>query len=809
MLLDSVAELNIINSTFHNIPCNGRTFSHSHGMIYITGSSGYLYSKNDFNINLHNNSFYNCSCIYGGNVAIVSINTINITNCLFYNSSSTYFGGSFLIVSSPNVFLNNLTIEKSLGNEGGAFYLKNILKSQINNISIKNSMARRSGVVYLSNVNELTAENCQSYNTITNMNGGFMYIFHTYAIINHTTVVNSNADEGGAFFLHGNSIVFFDNIVISNSTAIQAGGISVYEVDSIKMMNSKFINVFAKLEGAAIVFSVLNNAIVSNIEIHNSTSGVGILYMKTIDETSNMEWNNVSCISTFASIGSCIYHLSAISFNITELRIIESGLYPIFIQWSFLIKISITNLILMNASIESNLIFCSNIDFELQLVNFLNVKSPSSLIFVQNSILILKNSNFTNITQYLLIETENSYFFFQKITIINPQEIKISFLKSLSSLGLITDCDLSKLSSSENELIFISSGNLTINRMQCLDNMGRFIRLYRSNFILTESIIKNNTSTDDLAGNDLLFIHEFNEIFHIRIEGVNFTAYQSASCNLNGLLSILILSCNFQNLNELSNENQTNTAILGLNFNHMNISSCSFINFTSSALIIQTNYNFFGDISNLVIFDSNFIENKALLGGAIFLSGSIKLKLSSNLFERNHAIIKQLTTNTEIEGIGGCIYFTTSDINNENFELSSNSFIYNYAANYISTIFSQAKITTDSKNTYNSNADDGKFLSFPLHTGLDLSNKESSIINIVSGEKFDIKLEMIDAYNKSVYFDNSSIFTMKVYRKHEENTIFMENTVGTTQQGVISFTNVKIKTNSQSNFILRVVPDIF
>lgn len=251
MLLDSVADLNILNSTFHNIPCNKRTFTHAHGVIYVTGSSGYLYSKNDFNINFHNNSFYNCSCIYGGNVAIVSINTINITNCYFYNSSSTYFGGSFLIISSPNVYMHNLTIDKSIGNEGGAIFLKNIFKSEMNNVTIKNSMARRSGVVYLNNVNELVVENCQSYDTLTNLNGGVMYIFHSSAIISNTMIINSAANEGGAFFLHGKSNVYFDNIFISNSSAIQAGGISVYEVNNFRINNSLFIKVFAKLEGAA------------------------------------------------------------------------------------------------------------------------------------------------------------------------------------------------------------------------------------------------------------------------------------------------------------------------------------------------------------------------------------------------------------------------------------------------------------------------------------------------------------------------------------------------------------------------------
>ena len=803
MLLDSVAELNIINSTFHDIPCNQRSFSHAHGMIYVTGSSGYLYSKNDFNLNLHNNSFYNCSCIYGGHIAIISINTINITNCFFYNSSSTYFGGSFLIISSPNVFMSNLTIDQSVGNEGGAFYLKDIFKSQINNITIKNSMARRSGVVYLSNVNELMVENCQSINTITHMNGGFMYISKSYAIINHTMVFNSTADEGGAFFLHGNSIVFFDNLVISKSTAILAGGISVYEVDNFKITNSRFINVFAKLEGAAIVFSVFKNAIVSDIEIHNSSSGAGILYLKTIDETSNMVWNNVSCISTFASIGSCIYSLSATSLNINELRIIDSGLHPIFLQWSFLIKISISNLLIMNYNIQSNLIFCSSIDLELKFVNILNIKSPSSIIFVQNSILSLKDSNFTNVTQYLIVEIENSNFEIKNIKIINSIERKISFLKSISSIGLITDCDLNKLLSSETELIFFSNGNLTINRMQCFDNMGRFIRLYKSNFIFTESIIKNNTSLDESDGNDIIFLHPFNELLHVRIEEVNFTSYKRVSCNFNGFLSILLFRCNFRSRKEFPNENDMimiTTAILGLNFNNMNISSCYFTNFTNRALLFQTDYNFFGKVSNLEIYHSNFIENEALLGGAIFLSGSFKPKLVLNIFGKNNALINNLISNHNIQGIGGCIYYTTSIYEEESFELISNYFYNNFAANYISTIFSQRKIISDSQNKYEGNSDDGKFLSFPLKTRL----KDISKIELISGVRFSFKLELIDAYNKTVYFDNSSIFALKSFKQEINNTILMENTLGTAEQGIISFNNVNIKTYSKSNFVLLI-----
>lgn len=542
---------------------------------------------------------------------------------------------------------------------------------------------------------------------------------------------------------------------------------------------------------------------VYNIEIHNSSSGAGILYAKTIDETSNMEWRNVSCISTFASLGSCIYHLSVISFSINELRINENGLYPIFLQWSFLITISIINLQITNSSIQSNLIFCSSVNLELKSVHVNNLKSPASLIFTQSSILNVKEAHFANVTQLLIIETENTNFTLEKIKLLNPIDLKISFLKSISSIGLIIDCNLSKISSSEDQLIFFSNGNLTINRMQFFDNMGRFIRLFKSNFIFTESFVKNNTSIDELDGNDILFLHEFNELFHVRIERIVFASYKNISCNLNGFISIFILNCSFQNFRDLSDENQVSTAILALNFNDMNINSCSFINFTNGALSIQININFFGRISNLEILNSNFTENTAPLGGAIFISGSAKLKLASNIFEKNQAIIKKKSDN-DMQGIGGCIFFSTSNFSNENFILASNVFRHSYAANHISTIFSQAKITTDSNNIFDLNNDNLNFVSFPLQTQLSISTNKSSIINIVSGAKFDLKLEMIDSGNEFVYFDNSSIFTMKVLQKHEGNTIFMENTLGKAEQGIISFTNVKIKTNSKSNFTLLI-----
>ena len=801
MLLDSIAELNLVNNTFYNILCNPRTFSHAHGVIYVTGSSGYLYSKNEYILNLHNNSFYNCSCIYGGNIAIISINTVNITNCNFYNSSSLFFGGSFLVISSPNVYMKNILIDKSIGNEGGAIFLKNILNSQISNVTIKNSKARRNGVIYLNNVKEIIVEDCEIYNTIAVMNGGFMFIFQTQSKIFRIKIFNSSAYEGGAFFLHGNSRVFLNEIYISNANAIQAGGISVYEVDTFEITNSKFTNLFSKLEGAAILFSVLKTAMIANFSIENSISRVGILYTKTIDESSIMEWSNISCISTTAYIGSCIYHLSAISLKINKLYIKENGLFPIYLQWSFEINLYLENLTLEQCQVDSNIIFSVGIILKIKNIEMSHIFSSKSIIFAQNTNLNIEILSIFNATNNFVVELENCIFQIKEFKIINPQQFKISFLNSISSVGSLISGYIANISSSDDgQLIFFSTGNLTILNMICENNLGRFLKIYKSNVEICQSNIRNNTSIDEIPGNDISFIHEYSDTFYINLKNVNFTSYHSVSCYFKGYISISLTNLIFKFM-KLDEGNELSSALLGFNLNFLDITYCSFINYTNSALHLE-NENI-GNKSKLNIFSSNFLDNQAFLGGAIFLVGGYKLNLTKNLFDRNRATLDENSLTT-VEGIGGCIYFVTEDVFNEIFALNSNIFINNEAIKYISTVFSQGKITDDGDNVYTNNSDNGKFLSFPLKTKIYSSIIENPIINIVSGVSFNLKIKILDLYDQLIFFDNSSVFIIKIFQKEEYNTILMENTIGITKQGIVTFTNVKIKTNSKSTFIVSI-----
>lgn len=802
MLFDSVVKLNLINNTFYNIICNSRTFSHSHGVIYITGSSGYLYSKNEYMVSLNNNSFYNCSCIYGGNIAIISIDTVNITNCNFYNSSSLFFGGSFLVISSANVFLNNLRIEKSIGNEGGAIYLKNIFKSHVSNVTIKNSKTRRNGVFYLNNINEIIVEDCEIFNTFAVVNGGFMFLFQVQSKIERIKIFNSFAYEGGSFFLHGNSIVLLDEIFISNSSAIQAGGISVYEIKIFEIRNSKFINLFSKLEGAAILFSVFKKANIANFSVENSISGVGILYIKTIDENSIMEWLDINCISTTAYIGSCIYHISSVSLKIVKLFIKKNGLIPIYLQWSFEINLYIENLILNECQVKSNIILSVGIALKIKNLEMNNISSSKSIFLAQNTNLNIQSLSLINVISGFALELENCIFRIDDFQIVNLPQFKIAFLTSLSSVGYLKSGYLANLSSSDGQLIYFSTGNLTILNNVCENNLGRFLKIYKSNIEISQSYLKNNTSIDEMPGNDILYIHEYSDSFFVNLTNLNFTSYQSISCYFKGHLSINLKGLIFKFM-KFGEENNLSSALFGFDLMVLEISYCSFINYTNSALHLE-NENVGGSKSKLNIYSSFFFDNQAYLGGAIFLVGGYKLNFTKNLFDRNRATLDKNSLTT-IEGIGGCIYFVTDDVFNEIFILNSNIFVNNEATKYISTVFSQGKITVDENNTYDKNSDNIKFISFPLKTKIYSSSIENPTLNIISGVSFNLKIKILDLYDQLIFFDNSSVFIMKIFKKEEGNTILMENTLGTTEQGIVTFTNVTIKTNSNSKFTVSIL----
>ena len=798
ILLDALKYLRLEDNIFYNSRCNPRTFSHSHGTVYVSGSSSYGYSKNDYVAYINNNTFYNGSCYNGGNLAVISISKVEIKNCYFQNSSSIYFGGSMAIFSIPSLLIANISTVGSVGNEGGAFYFQNLVQSIFTNISVHDVFARKSGGIFIKYAQSLELHLCEGTNTTSLGNGGFMFVFASNINMSDLSIKGSQAKEGGAFFLHGSSNINFENLFISDSVADEAGGISMYDVNKISITNSKMDHLVGLVSGAAVVFGVVKKVSIQNFVVEYAFSkGVGVVFSKTADETAIIEVNNMVCRWTQAQIGSCLYHLSAIPIKITDLRIEGTGVYPLYFQWSFAIQINIQRLQVIGCNVNSNLIFISGVNLNLIDLFFNENNAGDSLIFAESSILSIRNSQFIDNSNSSAFNFDDSVFEIANFEISNPDAYyKLSFLFATNSKGDLQNITLQKLESKNNILIKFDKGSLKLTDIKCQNNVGRLLTLTKTNLNFSSSVLSNISTTDQTA-NEILYVNDDTNYYYVDIDKTNVTCFQSVSSQFIGRLSVFIRNSLFEFARSIAKSAKT-TAISGSNLIELNLINSSFINFTKNAIVLKTDSIL---NSSLNVISSLFLKNEGSLGGALFLKGSLEIMIKQNIFERNQAL-KYKVPLSDLEGVGGCIFYQALS-NETNFKLFSNNFSVNYASRYLSTVFSQGQTFLDNSNIFNKNSDNGIILSFPVNTRL-ASGLAGSAINIVSGIAFDLKLELVDIFDRLVYFDNSTIFNSKISNKQAGNTAVIENSIGNTKEGLITFKNFKVKTNPKSKFSIRI-----
>lgn len=794
IFLDSVKNLRLENNIFYNCKCNSRTFCHSHGTVTIFGSSNYAYSINNYIAYINNNSFYNSSCYYGGNMAVMSYLKVEITNCYFQNSSSNYFGGSMAIFSVPNLIMSNISSFGSRANEGGAFYFQNIFYSLFTNFSIFDVLSGKTGAISIKYVKYLKFDFYVARNISSFGEGGFMFIFESNLNMTNGKIEISRAAEGGAIYLQGNSSLNFENNSISETNADEAGAISAYDVNELSIKNLKINNSIGYYRGAAIVFGVIKKVTMQNLIIVSAFSkGEGVVLCKVADDNGIIEINNMLCKLTQALIGSCFYHLSAIPLNIRNLKIEGNGPCPLFFRWPFAIKINLRRVEMIECNnILSNLVFISGVN-----INFVDFfikenKVEGYLIYVQSSITIVENTRIINNNASGLY-FENSDFKIENVEISNPDSSnKLSFICSINSKGEIKNLTLKEIESKNNILIKFDKGNLSLVDINCLNSLGRFLTLTKANLNFSNSYLYNITTSDKTA-NEILYINDDNREYYLYIEKINVICFQSISFQFTRRLLVLIKNSSFEFLKNYENKIDLTTAISAFNLIELNILNSFFINFTQNAISFKTERNFNSTVN---VNSSIFVRNEGSVGGALFLQGNIKLLIEKNIFEGNQALSYNPPL-FDLEGVGGCIFYQNFS-DNFDFYLFSNTFNNNYASKYSSLVFSQSKILLDSLNKFNQNED---IISFPLKSRF-ASESSASVINIVSGKPFDLKIELIDLLDRRIDFDNSTIFNSKISRKEKGNTVVIQNPIGYSKEGLITFKNFKVNTNPNSNFSL-------
>ena len=592
VLLDHFTQAIMIGNTFINLKCNDLSFIHMHGSVSLVAASSYSYSQNNYVVYMENNHFFNCSCINGGGLGVISIYNVTIRNCNFYNSSASRFSGHLLIISGIYLSISKILFNISRSDEGAGAYIRNFLSADLENIEVYDAYSRKNGVFFFRDIDILQINSIYAKNIYSLMNGGMMYVFNSETSIQNLTIYNSHAEiEGGSLMIAGNSKLTLLNCFINTSSAYMGGCLSIESATIVFLSNLTANNIFSNLTGAGIYVTSLKSLNLFDIFITNGTcQGNGIISLITDDENVPLNLNNIVCINTIAVRGSCIFYLSSSKFNINDLSITNNGPSPIYIMWSYEVIVYLTNISISNSVSSDFLLIFSGVKFYLNTSEINGNTALKNLFDLQEAEGYINDLNFQNNLGENAFNLMNTILFVTNLYL-NNDDNQIYYLNLLNgdvSDIYFTNSLINKIHSKRNSHILFSGGNLNFYNVNFMNNIGNLFDLLSVNIILNFCQFFNNTSLDLIKPNDLNFdSNDNNNIYNINIFSCNFSIYSGFSINLIGGLIVEISNSYFTNFE--------NTMVKGIysiyseNFKRINITSTYFYQFTASALQFYSN----------------------------------------------------------------------------------------------------------------------------------------------------------------------------------------------------------------------------
>lgn len=797
LLLDSPKKLILQNNKFQNLRCNKMSFAHLHGAVFLSGSSSYKFSENSYNATILNNKFINCPCFYGGGLAITSILNVKIFNCTFVGNSAMYKGGSLLLISNPFIEIKNLLINESEGDEGGSIYLENSKNVIISNIILSSIYTIKSGVLYIKNIEQFEISNLNANNIASKLNGGLCYIFKSAASFSNIFLNYSEAREGGAFYIDGMSTISIINLNLNNCFALQGGAISLINIDQILLTKIFLSNVSSEKFAGVFLLENLNCFNITEFYIQDCfTQGTGLIYIKTTDENSKLHLFNGTLKNTFAKSGSCLFFSSSAYIIIRNFYVENAGNVPFYFMSSFLVSPILKNITITKCNVKSSLILFIGFNCDMQQVKMENNIIGGTLIFFQNGVLNLQNSSFinnSNIVTFYSIYIQFSVFNIEFIIVKNMEENTLGFLDFHFSIGNIKNGLLSGLKDQQNSIFLLECGDLIISQIIFKSLGSLIINMKQSNLQMEEVFISNSANQDYTFIN---FVNDHPTIYNISLTKTFILSSNLITIFLSGPLHINIQQSSFKFENPLKNDSLfEGTGIFLININFLNISTTKFEDFPNRAFIIK-NENVKQPF--ILLANNTFYRNRALFGGAVFLSFIFNVTFYSCFFIENEAYI--IAGKEGVEGIGGCIFVKGYPEENWVLKLFSNVFKNNIASKYVHSIFSQTQLFLENNTFFNCLSTGMEIISFPLK--LKLLNLEK--IDLVSGKELNLTFSLYDYFESLIFFDQSSVFNIGIPKETRNHNVKLESTISIIQNGTINFPKLKIFIQSNTSITLLI-----
>jgi len=279
--------------TLHDSIFENNSAAISGGAVYVLGSNTKIYN-NTFKSNKATPNYNTITNDGAGAIWITATNVL-VDNNKFINNTATNWAGAVLIVDSKGTVVSNCEFINNSAVNGGAIdvYSTEIIKIQ-NSKFINNSATNQGGAVWFSS-SQGSISDSQFINNSA-VEGGAIYLPSSGVELLRLTFNNNNATRGGAIYNNGASGNVLENSTFTSNTAVDGGGVYSTKSNSFILLNDTFSKNIAIHNGGA-AYIIINGKAYSD---YNLFSGLAEYDDSTGRET--IPANNANQYIIFSSL---------------------------------------------------------------------------------------------------------------------------------------------------------------------------------------------------------------------------------------------------------------------------------------------------------------------------------------------------------------------------------------------------------------------------------------------------------------------------------------------------------------------------
>ena len=677
--------ISIANSTFQNNGANqgGVVNAETENIITVSNSSfyfnicpvgGVLYAAMSSEIFVHSSEFSNNGMSVTpqntsqGGVFVIRQSNIMVTESYFINNSAIS-GGAFYCAQSTSQITNS-SFSRNYGlSLGGALSLSQSILRVVNT-TFRELQSIRGGVIAAQLQSDVSIINCFFINNGA-QNGGVLYDDGRSIITVEFSGFEGNfaVERGGAFYLTQRNLTMSTSS-FEQASAQQGGVIETRQSGSISITNSTFQNSVA-LQGGVVNAETENSITINNSSFYSNTCPVGgVLY---------------AAMSSEIFVHSSKFSNNGMSVNLQNIS--QGGVFVIRKSNIVVIESNFIN----NSAISGGVFYCVQSTSQITNSSFSRNDGLSlgGALSLSQSILRVVNTTFRELQSIrggvIAAQLQSDVSIINCFFINNgAQNGGVLYGDGRSIITVEFSEYESNFAVERGGTFFLIQCNLTLSTSsfeQASAQQGGVIETQQfGNILITNSTFQNNTATQGGVVN----AETENSIT------INNSSFYFNTCPVGGVLYVAMSSDIYVHSCEFNNNGMS-----------VNLQSTS----QGGVFVIWQ--------SNIMVTESNFINNSAIHGGAFYCIQST-LQITNSSFFNNYAqeaggVLTDINSRVDIMFCefnrntaardGGALFFSSS----VGINLTSNIFRSNQAGIFAGAASFHKSFLTDLNNTYSLN----------------------------------------------------------------------------------------------------------